>query len=140
MLVRHPAHIPHRRRGFTLMELLVVMAILLILAGTSILAFRGIFAESKISIAKSQCVSLRGQLDNFAMAPSNGGNYPDPSNGFEDLVARGFLDKSPIDPWNQPYRWTLTQSADGISVRPIVWSCGPNRMDESGGGDDITSE
>jgi len=139
MLVRHPARNLRRRRGFTLMELLVVMAILLILAGTSILAFRGIFAESKISIAKSQCVSLRGQLDNFAMAPSNTGNYPDPSTGFEDLVARGFLDRTPTDPWGQPYRWTMVTGNDG-NPRAVVYSCGPNRMDETGSGDDITSE
>jgi general secretion pathway protein G len=138
--MRQPTRAARSRRGFTLMELLVVMAILLILAGTSILAFRGIFAESKISIAKTQCVDLKRQLDNFSMLPSQAGNYPDPANGFQELVDKGMIARIPIDPWNMPYQWNLMPLADGQKVQPVVWSNGPNRLDEQGGGDDITSE
>ncbi len=37
-----------------------------------------------------------------------------------------------IDPWGTPYRILFTPSAR-------VYSCGPNRLDEQGNGDDITS-
>ena len=37
-----------------------------------------------------------------------------------------------IDPWGTPYRILFTPSAR-------VYSCGPNRVDEQGNGDDITS-
>lgn len=127
-----------RRRGFTLMELLVVVAILLILAGSSILAYRAIFAESKISIAKSTATNLKNQLEAYAMSPVSGMRYPD--GGFEELVMRGYLNKVPIDPWGQPYQWALVPSPDGLSMTAVVWSCGPNMINENGGGDDITSE
>jgi prepilin-type N-terminal cleavage/methylation domain-containing protein len=128
------------RSGFTLMELLVVVAILLVLAGTSILAYRTIFAESKISIAKSECTNLKNQLEAFAMSPANMMQYPDPANGFNDLVARGYLSRVPVDPWLQPYRWNVMPIGDGSSLMAVVWSCGPNMVDENGSGDDITSE
>jgi type II secretory pathway pseudopilin PulG len=37
-----------------------------------------------------------------------------------------------IDPWGTPYRFLFKPSAR-------VYSCGPNRLDERGDGDDITS-
>jgi type II secretory pathway pseudopilin PulG len=37
-----------------------------------------------------------------------------------------------IDPWGQPYRMSVAGAAR-------VYSCGPNRIDEHGEGDDITS-
>lgn len=128
------------RAGFTLMELLVVVAILLILAGTSVLAYRAIFAESKLSIARTQATQLASALENFAMSPLNAGNYPDPATGFSELVARGYLTKEPIDPWGQPYNWTLMPIGDGSVMKAVVWSSGPNMINEQGGGDDITSE
>ena len=127
-----------RRAGFTLMELLVVVAILLILAGSSILAYRAIFAESKISIAKSTATNLKNQLEAYAMSPVSGMRYPE--GGFEELVARGYLNKIPIDPWGQPYQWTVVPTPDGVSMTAVVWSCGPNMVNENGAGDDITSE
>ena len=133
-------HARAARAGFTLMELLVVVAILLVLAGTSILAYKTIFAESKGSIAKAQATHLAEALENYSMSPNSGGNYPDPSTGFADLILRGYLTKEPIDPWGQPYRWDLRQIGDGSQVKAVVWSCGVNRTDENGAGDDITSE
>ncbi len=128
------------RRGFTLMELLVVVAILLVLAGTSFIAYTTIFAEAKTSIARTECVKLAGALQNYSMVPSNLGNYPDPTTGFTELLLKGIISKEPSDPWNQPYRWMLVPRGIEGDMKPMVWSSGPNMIDEQGGGDDITSE
>jgi hypothetical protein len=35
----------------------------------------------------------------------------------------------PLDPWNQPYQWTLhpLPQVDGTElIVPVVWSAGPN--------------
>ena len=37
-----------------------------------------------------------------------------------------------VDPWGNPYRIVMTPD-------PFIYSCGRNRIDEQGGGDDITS-
>jgi hypothetical protein len=52
-----------------------------------------------------------------------------------------------IDPWGSPYRLILSRAGDGATqdemqaiTNPVaVWSCGPNRKDEAGKGDDICS-
>jgi prepilin-type N-terminal cleavage/methylation domain-containing protein len=126
------------RRGFTLMELLVVVAILLVLAGSSILAYQQIFAKSKVDVAMASAKQLSSQMENLAIM--NGGNYPDPGNGFNDLIAKGLVTKIPTDPWGTPYLWSTMPLGDGSSFKVVVWSCGPNRMDEQGNGDDVTSE
>ncbi|MBR6388478.1 MAG: type II secretion system protein GspG, partial [Thermoguttaceae bacterium] len=42
------------------------------------------------------------------------------------------------DPWNQPYRYEWpTTKGDGKS--PAVWSCGPDKEDNNGEGDDVIS-
>jgi type II secretory pathway pseudopilin PulG len=38
-----------------------------------------------------------------------------------------------VDPWGTPYRIVIKSTA-------LVYSCGPNRVDEQGGGDDIARE
>lgn len=141
MLLRHPHTLTRASRaGFTLMELLVVVAIIVLLAGVSIFSYRAIFGESKVAVAKIKASELAKMLDNYAMSPLNGGNYPDPNGGFQELLMRGYLTQEPIDPWGQQYMWTLQPVGDGSSERAFVWSCGPNMRNENGGGDDVTSE
>ncbi len=42
------------------------------------------------------------------------------------------------DPWNQPYRYEWpTTKGDGKS--PAIWSCGPDKEDNNGEGDDVIS-
>jgi hypothetical protein len=51
-----------------------------------------------------------------------------------------------VDRWNMPYRYRCAKDANG-NVKPGIhnklsydlWSCGPNRKDENGGGDDINN-
>ena len=47
-------------------------------------------------------------------------------------------EKDLLDPWNQPYRyeWPTTK---GDGKTPAVWSCGPDKEDNNGEGDDIIS-
>lgn len=127
------------RGGFTLMELLVVVAILVILAGSAIFAFRRVLFESRDRVAEAQCKTLKQQLETFAMLPSSNMQYPDPGAGWEPLLAAGLVTKLPVDPWGQPYRWNLIPGPDGGPM-VIVWSCGPDLQDQNGGGDDIHSE
>lgn len=52
-----------------------------------------------------------------------------------------------VDPWGQNYNMMLDYNYDGevtvggdtITGKTAVWSCGPDRNDDNGGGDDITN-
>lgn len=127
------------RAGFTLMELLVVVAILLVLAGTSIFTYQALFSESKESVARTQCRALAEAMDRFATRPASGFDYPDEEAGWQPLLIVGDLKEEPIDPWGQPYRWKRVAVGDVGKARAFVWSCGDNKTDEGGAGDDPNS-
>lgn len=46
------------------------------------------------------------------------------------------------DPWGTPIqrRWWVSKRSSGVAVRSRVYSCGPNRLDEGGEGDDVVRE
>jgi prepilin-type N-terminal cleavage/methylation domain-containing protein len=121
------------RAGFTLMELLVVVAILVVLVGVATPLYLNYLEQSKKKIARADAIRLAGELKNFAV--SHDGEYP-PENTWDLLPLEK---KPPLDPWGQPYHWGLVETIqiDAKVMVPIVWSSGPNRI--SGDADDIPS-
>ncbi|MFH1245404.1 MAG: type II secretion system major pseudopilin GspG [Candidatus Omnitrophota bacterium] len=135
--------------GFTLMELLVVMAIVVILAGMAVggaqmARKRGAMTKAKAAIAALEAAIDMYELD-LGVYPASGNttmvqelssdSNPNPDwNGpyirfKEDELANGEY----LDPWGNPYIYT-TPGAHNTSSFDI-YSCGPNG--EEGGGDDI---
>jgi len=98
-------------RGFTLVEMLVVIsiiALIMALVGPRVLNFLG---ESKVKAAKIQIASLESALDLYAL---DTGQYPSSSEGLDALMHRpgGVTSWSgpylkgnevPNDPWGKPY-------------------------------------
>ena len=98
-------------RGFTLIEMLVVIsiiALIMALVGPRVLNFLG---ESKVKAAKIQIESLVSALDLYSL---DTGQYPSSSEGLEALMQRpgGATSWSgpylkgnvvPKDPWGRPY-------------------------------------
>jgi len=98
-------------RGFTLVEMLVVIsiiALIMALVGPRVLNFLG---ESKVKAAKIQIASLESALDLYAL---DTGQYPSSSDGLDALMHRpgGVTSWSgpylkgnevPNDPWGRPY-------------------------------------
>jgi general secretion pathway protein G len=104
-----------RRRGFTLIEILVVIVVIAILAT---LVAPNVFQHvgtAKVSTAKSQIEMLGTALDAYRL---DNGQYPTTQQGLAALVTkpasgapanwRGpYLRKDiPLDPWGAPYAYT----------------------------------
>jgi len=104
-----------RSRGFTLIEIMVVIVILGILAGLVLPRFMGRTEEAKKVKAKLQIENLEGALKLYKL---DTGTYPTTEQGLEALVQKpatgavpanwregGYLEKGkvPLDPWNRPY-------------------------------------
>ena len=102
-------------RGFTLIELMVVIVILGILAGLIIPRIMGRPEEAKQLKAKMQIESLETALNLYKL--DNGG-YPDTEQGLQALIEKpetgtlpknwrkgGYLDKGrlPKDPWGNDF-------------------------------------
>ena len=101
---------PRRNRGISLIELLVVMAIIamfLTLVGSRV--FRNV-ERSKQVVAKNQIHEFETVLDMFRL---DVGRYPNTQEGLQALQVRPqgvenwdgpFMKKDvPLDPWNHPY-------------------------------------
>ena len=104
-----------KSRGFTLIELMVVIVILGILAGLVLPRFMGRTEEAKKTKARLQIENLEGALKLYKL---DIGTYPTTEQGLEALVQKpstgtvpknwregGYLEKTkvPEDPWGRPY-------------------------------------
>jgi len=104
-----------RRRGFTLIEILVVLAILSILAGIVTINVVNRPAEAKIAAAKTQLRALKLAVN---MYRSDNGMVPTMAQGLNALIVKpalpplpsqypneGYLDtrQLPKDPWKNDY-------------------------------------
>jgi general secretion pathway protein G len=134
-----------KRRGFTLIEILVVIAIISLIAGLTIANTGNLFGNSKIDVAKLMVTqSLKTPLLTYQIQM---GSYPTTEEGLAALMTppankadrwRGpYLiedTKLPIlDPWGEPYQYRCPGVRNKNSYD--LWSKGPDKTD--GTEDDI---
>ena len=105
-------------RAFTLVEILVVLAILAFLLSVAVPRYFGSLDRSKETVLKDNLFQVRESLDHFY---ADTGKYPDK---IEDLVTRHYLRAAPVDP--------VTGSA-------TTWVVVPPRELDKGGVFDIKS-
>jgi general secretion pathway protein G len=101
-----------RTRGFTLLELLVVMVIIGLLAGLVAPRYFEQVGKSNTKIARAQIVSLGQALDQYRL---DVGSYPSTEEGLQALMTKPqsearwsgpYLQKAvPVDPWDRPYQY-----------------------------------
>jgi general secretion pathway protein G len=88
-----------RMRGFTLLELLVVIVIIGLLAGYVAPRYFSQVGKSEIQVAKAQIESFEKALDQYRL---DNRRYPTSQEGLDAI--RPYLKKAvPNDPWGRPY-------------------------------------
>lgn len=137
---------PARRRnaGYSLLELLVVMAILAVIATLVGPRLFNQLDRSKVTTAQTQVRMLRTSLDTMRL---DLGRYPTQQEGLELLVEAPddpdlrdrwygpYLDGSvPTDPWGNPYRYEPPENARDVAE---VYSLG---ADNEQGGDGLDAD
>lgn len=129
-----------RRRGFTLLEVLLVVAILVALAAFAVPNLLGTQEGSQKNVAKLRVTELTQNVMKFKI---DTGNFPTTlmdlkvrpnpppmnysSTGYDDRVDQP-------DPWGSPYNYRVPGTKN-TSGKPDIWSNGPDRQSETA--DDI---
>ena len=127
------------RLGFTLMEVLLVLIILVILGSLAATIVTGTQDRANVRAATAQVALVKRAIDLYRLEMSN---YP---SKIEDLWDKpsdakqaekwgtGFLDKLGKDPWDNDYRYAAPGKHNSASFD--FWSTGPDGQD--GPADDI---
>ncbi len=134
-----------RRRGFTLIEVLLVVAILGVIAAAVVPALIGRQQESYIQITRTDIKGLEQTLKMYAIdhdgAYLDGGKDALPqltqSSEYRGHKLKPYLEEIPKDAWGEPLYYEYPSSKAG--EKPAIWSSGPNHQNEDGGGDDINN-
>jgi general secretion pathway protein G len=82
-----------RQRGFTMVELLVVISIIVILASMGMAQYRNSVVRAREAVLKEDLFRMRDAIDQY-YADKN--KYP---SSLEDLVTDGYLREIPVDPF-----------------------------------------
>lgn len=118
------------QRGFTLIEIMVVVVILGILAALVAPKLMGRTDDARIVAAKQDIATIMQGLKLYRL---DNQRYPTTEQGLQALVAKpasgpgangwkigGYLDKMPKDPWGNPYQYL----SPGIRGEIDVFSLG----------------
>jgi len=116
-------HLKFAQRGFTLLELLVVMVIIGLLAGYVGPKYFAQIGKSEIKAAKAQIDSLGKSLDQYRL---DTGHYPSTEQGLNALVTKPanepkwdgpYLKKAvPNDPWGKPYQYKIPGEHSEVDI------------------------
>jgi len=108
------SNINKKHYGFTLLELLVVVAIIAMLAGYVGPKYFAQLTKSEIGVAKAQIDGFEKALDQYRL---DTGRFPSSEQGLQALIlqpaeeprwAGPYLKKGiPLDPWGHPYQYTF---------------------------------
>jgi general secretion pathway protein G len=101
---------PNRRRGYTLIELMVVMAIISVLLAIAVPLYQKSIVRTKESLLKNNLFTLRTVIDEYTVDKKKAPQRLD------DLVNEGYLRQVPIDPiTGNDQSWRLVME-DAISM------------------------
>ncbi len=89
------------RKGFTLVEILIVMAIIGILLSIIIPNYSSSVKRAKEAVLKENLFIIRDAIDKFYLDKKK---YP---TSLEDLITNKYLKKTPYDPFLKSREWRL---------------------------------
>ena len=134
-------HRTKRSRGFTLIEIMVVVVIMGVLAALVVPKLLSSTGESKVAAAKVDIATIMQALKLYKL---DNQRYPTTEQGLQALLTKptagpaangwkegGYLEKMPRDPWGAPYQML----SPGVKGEIDVFSLGADGQ-PGGAGDD----
>jgi general secretion pathway protein G len=103
-------------RGFTLIELMVVMSILVTLATVALVQYRTSVLVARESVLKDDLFKMKEAIDQYYADKTK---YPA---SLEDLVSAGYLRAIPKDPFTNANDTWITVPAEPDPANPVATS------------------
>ncbi len=96
--------------GFTLIELMIVMSIIVILLGIAIPNYRQSIVRARESVLKNDLYTMRSVIDQYTLDKQKA------PQSLEDLVSAGYLKTIPKDPMTNTTEWNVQQEDSLMAV------------------------
>jgi general secretion pathway protein G len=107
--------IPSSEQGLTLVEMIVVLAIIALIAAIVVPSVIGRPDQARVTVAQTDLRNIAAALKIYRL---DNGDYPSTAQGLAALSAKpsgepvprnwnsgGYLDRVPVDPWGNPYAY-----------------------------------
>ena len=108
-VIRHPQSAIRYQSGFTLLELVMVMTIIVVLAAIGVTAYQSIQTKARETILKEDLRTMRKMIDQYAADKEK---LPQ---SLDDLVSAQYMREVPTDPLTGQKDWVVDMGEDTVS-------------------------
>jgi general secretion pathway protein G len=105
-------------RGFTLLELMIVISIIMILMAVAVPVYNQSIIQARESVLRSNLSTLRNVISQYTLDKQKA------PQSLDDLVQGGYLRQIPIDPMTRLPNWEVVQEDSVMAVdqqEPGIW-------------------
>ena len=100
-----------RAAGFTLLELMLVISIIIILAAITLPQYQKTILHTRETVLRDDLRKMRSLIDQFE---ADKARLPQ---SIDDLVSEGYMREVPIDPMTGQKDWNITTGEDANSLQ-----------------------
>ncbi|HEY4762512.1 MAG TPA: prepilin-type N-terminal cleavage/methylation domain-containing protein [Candidatus Sulfotelmatobacter sp.] len=100
----------NRGRGFTLLELMIVISIIMILMAIAVPVYNQSIVQARESVLRSNLSTLRSVISQYTLDKQKA------PQGLDDLVQGGYLRQIPVDPMTRETNWEVVQEDVMLAV------------------------